>query len=289
MSKNTAPNDFVALILTHGRPDRCFTYHSLRKHGYTGPIILVVDNEDKTIQQYHDRYPGEVVVFDKLEMSKRVDECDNFTDRRATIYARNKSFDIAAEHGYRYFIELDDDYFSFDYAWKNKREYGASPIRNLDKVFRYLLAFLQSTPTHSIAIAQGGDYIGGKKNPNWQKEALTRKCMNTWVCDTHRRFWFRGRMNDDVNTYTSLGSQGLLFFTYHSLRITQPPTQSVAGGMTEIYLDSGTYVKSAYTVMQNPSFAKVFMLGGVKHKRLHHHISWDHAVPKILREQHRKE
>ena len=46
MMKN---NSFVALILTHGRPDNVHTVKTLRKCGYTGDIIIVLDNEDPKI------------------------------------------------------------------------------------------------------------------------------------------------------------------------------------------------------------------------------------------------
>ena len=49
MMKN---NSFVALILTHGRPDNVHTVKTLRKCGYTGDIIIVLDNEDLKIDRY---------------------------------------------------------------------------------------------------------------------------------------------------------------------------------------------------------------------------------------------
>lgn len=49
MMKN---NCFVALILTHGRPDNVHTVKTLRKCGYTGDIIIVLDNEDPKIDRY---------------------------------------------------------------------------------------------------------------------------------------------------------------------------------------------------------------------------------------------
>ena len=45
--------DFVALILTHGRAERVHTYRSLRKQGYTGRIVIVIDDEDETAPDYH--------------------------------------------------------------------------------------------------------------------------------------------------------------------------------------------------------------------------------------------
>ena len=51
-------------------------------------------------------------------------------------------------------------------------------------------------------------------------------------------------MNEDVTTYTTLGSRGRLFFTLCDMCIIQLPTQSLDGGMTEAYLETGTYVEN---------------------------------------------
>ena len=67
----------------------------------------------------------------------------------------------------------------------------------------------------------------------------------------------------------------------------QLETQSNSGGMTELYLDAGTYVKSFYTVMYCPSCVVVSAMG-TAHRRLHHHIKWRYAVPKILHESVKK-
>lgn len=63
----------------------------------------------------------------------------------------------------------------------------------------------------------------------------------------------------------------------------QKETQSNAGGLTEIYLELGTYVKSFYSVMAAPSCIKVALMGD-KQMRLHHAVTWKNAVPKIIRE-----
>ena len=91
-------NGFVAFILTHGRPDRVLTYEKLRKHGYTGKIYIVCDDEDKTLPEYRKRF-GDVLVFSKSEIAKTFDEGDNFGDRRAIIYARNACFELAQQIG----------------------------------------------------------------------------------------------------------------------------------------------------------------------------------------------
>ena len=93
---------------------------------------------------------------------------------------------------------------------------------------------------------------------------------------------------EDVTTYTTLGSRGELFFTFVDVHIIQVATQSLGGGMTEAYKESGTYLKTFYSVMSMPSAIKVGMMYS-KHQRIHHRIDWESCVPKILNEKYRKE
>ena len=279
-------NCFVALILTHGRPDKVYTVKTLRKCGYTCDIILVVDNEDRTVDEYKKKY-DDVYVFDKKAVASQIDEGDNFNDRRAIIYARNAAFDIAKERGYRYFIELDDDYMEFSYTYNRDGEMKQRSIYNLDRVFDALVDFKNSTGAITVALAQRGDFVGGKGNNIVRGEILKRKAMNSFICDTERPFEFFGKINEDVNTYTVLGGRGELFFQVPHVSLNQMTTQQSDGGMTDIYLDSGTYVKSFYTVMYAPSCTKIRPMGAV-YSRLHHSINWNNAVPKIVPESIKK-
>lgn len=284
--------DFVAFILTHGRPDRVFTYETLRRGGYTGRIVLVVDDEDRTVEEYQRRFPGEVVVFSKQAVAQRIDEGDNFNDRRAIIYARNACFGIAETLGARFFIELDDDYNSgFYIRFNSALAYGNTPrlARSLDAVFEAMLVFFEATPIKTVALSQGGDHIGGNSDGD-QVPRLKRKAMNSFICSVDRAFEFFGRINEDVNTYAARSRCGDLFFTVMQAQVNQLATQSNAGGMTDLYLDQGTYVKSFYSVMYAPSCVKVGTLGDPRspHFRLHHSIDWDFCAPKILRQAHRK-
>lgn len=279
-------NDYVVFILTHGRANNIYTLKSLRKHGYTGKVVIVIDNEDEQGQEYYKKFDN-VEMFDKAEIAKTFDEGDNFQDRRAIIYARNACFGIADKLGYKYFIELDDDYSQFEYRLYSDEIQKPKYIFNLDKVFGIMWKFYKSTPFASIAMAQGGDFIGGKMNNNAINPTLKRKCMNSFFCSTDRPFQFIGRINEDVNTYVSKQSTGLLMGTIPFVSLKQKTTQNNKGGMTDLYLDNGTYIKSFYTVMYAPSSCKIKPMGD-KHYRLHHSINWNNAVPKIISEDVKK-
>lgn len=278
---------FAVFILTHGRPDRVITYNTLRKQGYTGDVYFIVDNEDKTIERYRQNFGDKVIVFDKLAISKTFDTGDNFDDRRAVVYARNACWDIARDLGLDYFLQLDDDYTRFNYKFTANLVSTEKPINNLESVFAFVLNYYKRTSFLTIALGQNGDFLGGIRGGDLSRIWLKRKAMNTFFCSTSRPFQFVGRVNEDVNTYTSLGNRGGLFGTVFSAAIIQNETQSGAGGMTGLYLNEGTYTKSFYPVIFSPSFVKIHSMGDT-HKRIHHKIKWDNAVPRILSETYRK-
>jgi hypothetical protein len=282
-------DDFCAFILTHGRPDKVITYNTLKKAGYTGKIYIVIDDEDKTADRYREKYGDKVLQFCKSEVAARIDEGDNFNDRRAIIYARNACFDLAKQVGCKYFIELDDDYTAFRYVFDGEGQYRTDLTvkTRLDDVLCLLLEYYESISALTIAMAQGGDFIGGRR-----KISARRKAMNSFICSVDRPFQFSGRINEDVNTYTSLGHRGLLFLTIMAIRLEQIETQHNSGGMTEMYLDNGTYIKSFYTVMYAPSCAQIGVMGNDAREngayRVHHKINWHKTAPKILSEQYKK-
>lgn len=280
-------SDFCAFILTHGRPDNVKTFKTLEKCGYTGDVVVVIDNEDGRAAEYYDRFGDKVYMFDKLAVSKTFDAADQSQDRRTIVYARNACFDIARELGYRYFIELDDDYTDFMFRFEYEGKMGYKSAWDLDSVIDSFIEFLDSSKALSVAFAQGGDLIGGLGNCNFSKGIL-RKAMNSFICDVERTFKFVGRINEDVNTYVLYGSRGGIFFTYSKFQLNQTQTQKSKGGMTDVYDESGTYVKSFYTVMMHPSSVYVAEMGE-KHLRLHHNIKWEKTVPKIIRQAHKKD
>lgn len=279
--------NFVAFILTHGRPSKVYTYNTLRKQGYTGDICLIVDNEDSAQDEYLENFEN-VYIFDKREVAKTFDEADNFDDRRAIVYARNVCFEVAEKLGYKYFIQLDDDYTSFRYRYFQDTYMTKGTVKNLDMYFEIMLDFYKSTNISSITMAQGGDFIGGESCGMIQNyHNMSRKAMNSFICSTDRPYKFIGRINEDVNTYVHKGSLGLLQFTIPFIGLEQLQTQSNDGGMTNIYKLNGTYIKSFYTVIFSPSSVKISLMG-FKQMRLHHSINWERAVPKIIDPKHKK-
>ena len=277
-------DDFCVLILTHGRPDNMVTLRTLERYAYKGPVYLVIDDEDARGDEYRERYGEQVICFSKEEIAATIDEAGNFGDRRSILYARNACPEIARRLGFKYFIHLDDDYSEFKYR---HGPWYVQVWRTLGDLWSAMVDFLEGCPPEvlTVAMSQGGDFIGGA--PDTLR--LRRKAMNSFICSVDRPFQFHGVMNEDVNTYVTLGRRGQMFFTAPQVQLDQAQTQGSAGGITELYLRFGTYAKSFYTVMHAPSCTKVGVLHDPRGEpRIHHSINWNRAVPLILREDQRK-
>lgn len=284
------PDDFAVFILTHGRADRVITVRTLLGAGYTGAWHLLIDDEDSTAEDYRRRYPepGRVVQFSKEEAAGYSDAGNNFGDRRTPLFARNAVHRIAKELGYRHYLTLDDDYTTFYLRNNSEGVYGSYKIRTtFDDVVVAMLRFLDASPFVAVASSQGGDHIGGGGR---NARRMARKCMNAFFCDVERDLVYQGVFNDDVNTYSERQRRGRPMATVLSLQVNQPVTQSNAGGITELYLRFGTYVKSATTLMYCPSATRIGSLWDPRspNPRIHHQVRFRNVAPLLLHERHRK-
>lgn len=269
-------NDFCIFILSHKRPNDVKTLHTLKHCGYSGNWYIILDDEDDTYDQYCKNFgKDKILLFNKKEVVKTFDIMDNFEKWSAAVYARNACFDIARNLGYKYFAEYDDDYYCFTIRTLE----GAVAIKNIDILFDAILEFYENTPITTVALCQGGDHVGGYKGLQYK-----RKAMNSFICSVDRPFKFIGTINEDANAYAYYGMQGYIFLTIMNIQLDQTDTQQNDGGITDTYINLGTYVKSFYTVMVAPSCTSIKQFF-TKYMRLHHRINPNTAYPKILREE----
>jgi len=290
-------DNFAVFILAHGRPERLFTVNSLKKQGYTGKYYILIDDEDTTVDGYKKLFGEEhVVVFSKTEASKKFDVMDNFPKRNTVVWARNVCNDVARSLGLKYFAEFEDDYMSFTFRVPQGDVLRAVTFKHgFDDVVEVMLDFVDEISAvqpkfRTIAWAQSGEMMGGTKGRVWRQK-VKRKAMNTFFFkvpdDPADDVHFIGRMNDDVNAYTTDGRVGGLWFQVPFVNLNQMLTQKAKGGNTDAYLKFGTYTKSFYSVMLRPDCTKIATMGET-HKRVHHNINWELAVPKIINERYKK-
>jgi hypothetical protein len=273
------------MIVTHRRPDAQHTLRALQAAGSKLPVVLVVDDLDPTIDDLESRHPGQVRVFSKAAYAARVDAAWQPTGR-SVLEARAAVWDLAAAEGWSHFVMLDDDYRRFFVAATSNVGRAEFVIESgLDRIFSAMFRILDMAPSVDlVAIAQTGDFYGKPIDVGF------RKVMNAYACRTDRRVDFLGELNDDVNMYLTRGARGRVLITHPGALVQQGLTQQFKGGLTELYLDTGTYQKSMISVVVAPSCVKVRTLvgHGGGEGRPHHKINWHAAVPKIIRERWRK-
>ena len=275
----------AVFILSYGRPNRMYTYDTLRKQGYTGKIFVICSDDDKSLCEYKNKFGEKVIVFNKREVLSSFDIGDNFEDWRVVVFARNICFEVAKNLGLSHFIEMDDDYVDFVYRYEMNGNLKSKHLQ-LDKVFDVYFKFLEDSNAMCVALAQAGDFIGGLNSTTFKKGML-RKLMNVYFCDVKKPFKFYGRLNEDTTTYAHLGRQGVLFLTPMQFMIVQKETQSNPGGLSDIYREKGTYFKTFYSIMFEPSCVKIQSMGD-SHARIHHKVIGNFAYPKILSESIKK-
>lgn len=280
-------NDFALLVLSHGRASNVKTIETMIGCGYTGKWYIIVDNEDEQFNEYVNKYGTDhVVLFDKYKKSLEVDSCDIPRKRNAVLYAREVCFEVAEKLDLNYFLELDDDYTEFRMRYNKDGVLSSLYVKDMDSIINEVIEFLDVSGAYTVAFSQTGDFIGGMGSKVF-KERLSRKAMNAFFCKTNRPFHFIGRMNDDVNTYVSEGNRGKLFFTIADISLNQADTQQNDGGLTEMYKENGTYVKSFFSVMVAPSSVKIAEMG-CNHRRIHHLVEWEYCAPKIISDKFKK-
>jgi hypothetical protein len=282
-------NNYAVFILSHGRANNVVTYKTLRRQGYSGKIYIIVDDDDKQLNDYKNLYGDQVIVFSKDQYMGTFDMMDNFDGKDVIVFARNACYDIARSLQLDYFFEYEDDYKRILYRWPENNVFRGKSASQLDMLFDHMIECIENTGLYTIAFAQGGDFIGGLNSMKHNR--YKRKAMNSFLFKVNANpkndIKFIGRMNDDVNTYLTFGKIGALFIQLSNICLIQAITQTNSGGNTDQYKKFGTYVKSFYSVISSPSCCKISLLGTVN-KRIHHQISWNHAVPKIISESYKK-
>ena len=283
--------DYCIFILTNRRPDKQLTFRYLKKTNVSlDKIFFVVDNLDPTIEEYKKKYKKQVIVFDKNRYINEVDTMLNKRHEGAVVYARNACYDLAKDLGYRYFLMLDDDYKTIDYLMIKEKSgiKKQKRITKLEEVNQAYFEFLNiRKDIYTVCFCQTGELIGGIENSTLRTKFYKRKMMNAFFLDTEKRIYFDGILNEDVNANLEELKKGHLCFTFFNVVLGQIQTQKNKGGLTELYLDLGTYKKSFFSVMNSPNAVKVGLLNSI-HTRFHHLTDYSKLKPEILNENVKK-
>jgi hypothetical protein len=107
---------------------------------------------------------------------------------------------VAEGLGIRWFVQLDDDYTCFQFRSNEAEQYPKKKRKvrkSLDALFAAFLKYYEKSGADCIAMAQGGDFIGGHQNPSAIDPNAEAKVYELIFCSVDHRVWFVGRMNEE--------------------------------------------------------------------------------------------
>lgn len=248
--------DFACIVISHGRPERS-TVKVLRECGYTGKIYIVVDDEDKTLPDYIERYGADVHVFHKEE---DFDTGDLGGSKACGVFARNQCLKVAEKNNLTYYLELDDDLESLAYRYNDDGHLRGIKARELDRLFEGMCIYFDEVPVQCIGFGNAVDYIGGV--PTFESGKANRTVMNSFFLRTSNKIQWRSRNSDDIITVVDEGQKGHAGFRFtpvmNKFDVWIPKRKSNAsGGSIDEYNKIGSYKLRYYAVMFHPDCIKI--------------------------------
>lgn len=304
MSQEYTTRHKFCICITCYKDTSVLTLQTLKAMGYTRTdnVFIMVGTDDPKVDEFKEKYGDMVYVFDKDEIAKEfnIDDMNCTADRtkKVILYARFACYKCAKEHGYPFFQQLDDDYAGWSMRIPVGNQLKTYVFREdfckvdhlYEKTIDLMIDLLETNPHMTcVALAQAGDFIGG--SGDWWRKQGKRKVMNTMVFNMATHIpRYRGNLNEDVNLYLDDGRRGNICITYAGIMISQATTQKREVGGVEAYTEYGTYFKSFFSVMANPSCCKISVLNSntsTTYHRIHHKIDWDLCCPKIISENYK--
>lgn len=258
------------------------THDMLRLQGYTGKIIVVIDDEDDQRPEYESRFEH-VEVFCKEAEFQKADGVI-LGKQKGILYARNACYDIAKKLGVRFFAEVDDDFSALYVRYESEGKSKSYKVENLDLLFNAALQLFDDKRVVATSVLSQGNYIGGIESNGLKK--CIRICTSMFFLVTDRRVDFISSMNEDICTCLHYGQTGDLFFGMNGTMYVSEPiaNNSMGNGMTDFYKKLGPFARSFIPVIVRPDCIDVTMFND----DFKAGVSWTNAVPKIMNKRWKK-
>lgn len=276
---------YAVFILSHGRPHYQLTLDTLIRCGYSGDWYIVVDNLDKTVQEYKDLYGEHILVFDKLEYVRRT-ECGLAEPKiNFAVFARNAIEDLAVQLGYQYFIMMDDDLTKFRYRYDDDGHFRSLTITdNLDEVFNSYVEYLHTANVACLCFGVHNNYMRGTDMLYIESPRL-RLCFTVYFRNTSFKVDWLLNMCEDRITSIAHGRDGQVWLQLLQVQVdTVPIGGEVEGGNSEVYRSVDKFQQTFFPVVIFPDCNYCTMWKGKWITSLH----LENVCPKIIGGEYKK-
>ena len=258
----------IAFILSHGRVEDCPTLNMLNNFHYSGDYRIVVDDNDKQLEEYKLKYKDKLIIFNK-DMYLYSEDTAYAKDKllKATpFYARIFVDDYAKKHNVGDYLVLDDDILNLKIRYPNVEEHSLKTynIEDFNELLNSLFAFLNENNIYGLSFAHSGMFIGGIDS--FEGVIYKRVASNVFLFKSNRQLKWKTIFYDDFNTCLSNGQIGKLIFTipFIQTHVEEQGSQLTTiknCGMGEAYANTTQFNRSFYSVMLFPSSCNVKSVG----------------------------
>lgn len=275
-------DNFAIFILTHGRPHNQRTLSTLRTQGFTGKIYLVVDDEDKTLNEYKEEYGDCVLVFNKEHYIQKTDTGLKEPLRNFAVFARNAIEDFAKQFDLKYFGMFDDDILKFRFRYIENDKLLSESVTDLDTVIGTYIDYMECCNLACTGFGVATQYIGGLQRFNQRSPVNNslRLCYNAYIrCSTFNVDWLLNMCEDRITSilHNTRGQiwQQLLFVQID----TSPLYGKIDGGNSSVYRMLDEFTQVFFPIVSNPNTNFI----STYNDHLVTHISGeDNLCPKII-------
>ena len=271
--------NFAVFIITHGRPNNQKTLNLLNEMGYTGPVYLVIDDEDETGEEYREKYPNQVICFNKESYVANTDTGLHIPFKKFAVFARNAVEDIAREMGFAYFMVLDDDIinlrirYDVDGSLKSRKLTGI-----IDEVFIACIKFMNNSGLHCTSFGFCNVYRSGV-SCLYEENPRSRLCAEAFIRDTKIRVNWRLNMVEDLITSLDYIRAGMPWLQLVPIQVEICMSEgAVEGGNSEAYNNFGLFRLNFMPTIAYPDCNKVTF----HHNKWHTTLASKYSVPKII-------
>lgn len=218
------------------------------KCNYQGDYFLVIDDNDKYIEEYKKIYPNNLLIFKKSDYIKG---SMNNEIQKSPYYARNFCFDYCKEH-YKYFLMLDDDITNFLYIVEDVERNKLSKMRipDINKTFKVMMNYLDKTSIDCLAFSNDGGNFGGIDGR--YKNGCSRIVNQAMMFRSSTSARFIGAYNEDLNI--CLNDSNLMMELY-ILAVSSPSR----GGNKAIGYSDNFFIENFYSKIYKPGKVKLTM------------------------------
>ena len=281
--------DFAIFIISHNRADTITTVDAIQKHNYTGKWYIVLDDLDKSVADYRERFgEDKILVFDKMKFVAQTDTGMSEPLINFAVFARNAVEQFAKDLGYRFFGVFDDDILRFRHRYVDNGKLLSVSVVDLDAIVSVYLDLVSLDNIACVSFGTAVSYAGGKESYERFSAASRRMCFQAMLRDITKPVDWRLNMYEDLITPLDNRTTNLVWLQLLEVEfdvVSGIGQGKVKGGNSDVYNTYNAFKQVMFPVLTAPDCNYVI----VKNSRFRTKTkSSEYVFPKIISERYKK-